>query len=192
LLAEAHAQGGARRRVRGSPPLAFTFGLGGLLVFPLRIGASTILIERPSPDALADAVEKLKPTVLVTAPTSYRAIALGSAGTRLLEPAQVRRGRRGASRVDARACGRSAPGIDIVDGIGSTEMFHIFISHPDDDVRPGATGKPVPRLPRVRDRRRRQAAAARTGRQARGQGARPAASTWTTRARRTTCTTAGT
>src|SRR5436190_512688 len=59
----------------GSPPLAFTFGLGGLLLFPLRIGASTLLIERPSPDALLPAIAEHKATVLVTAPTSYRAMA---------------------------------------------------------------------------------------------------------------------
>ncbi|MEO8487570.1 MAG: AMP-binding protein, partial [Betaproteobacteria bacterium] len=64
----------------GSPPLAFTFGLGGLLVFPLRIGASTLLVERPSPDALVDAIERYQPTVLFTAPTSYRAMALAAGG----------------------------------------------------------------------------------------------------------------
>jgi len=127
----------------GSPPLAFTFGLGGLLVFPLRIGASTLLIERPSPDALADAVEKLKPTVLVTAPTSYRAIALASAGR---DFSSLRKCVAAGEVLPAstRALWKERTGIDIVDGIGSTEMFHIFISHPDDDVRPGATGKPVP------------------------------------------------
>ena len=127
----------------GSPPLAFTFGLGGLLVFPLRIGASTLLIERPSPDALADAVEKLKPTVLVTAPTSYRAIALASAGR---DFSSLRKCVSAGEALPAatRKLWKDATGIDIIDGIGSTEMFHIFISHPDDDVRPGATGKPVP------------------------------------------------
>ena len=127
----------------GSPPLAFTFGLGGLLVFPLRLGASTLLVERPSPDALADAVEKLRPTVLVTAPTSYRAIALGSAGRDFTSLRKcVSAGE--ALPAATRQLWKERTGIEIVDGIGSTELFHIFISHRDDDARPGATGKPVP------------------------------------------------
>ena len=127
----------------GSPPLAFTFGLGGLLVFPLRIGASTLLVERPSPEALLDVVERHRPTVLFTAPTSYRAMALAAGGRDL---ASLRKCVSAGEALPAatRKLWKDATGIDIIDGIGSTEMFHIFISHPDDDVRPGATGKPVP------------------------------------------------
>ncbi len=127
----------------GSPPLAFTFGLGGLLVFPLRIGASTLLVERPSPEALLDVVEKHRPTVLFTAPTSYRAMALASRGRDL---ASLRKCVSAGEALPAatRKLWKDATGIDIIDGIGSTELFHIFISHGDDDVRPGATGKPVP------------------------------------------------
>jgi 2-aminobenzoate-CoA ligase len=127
----------------GSPPLAFTFGLGGLLVFPLRIGASTLLVERPSPEALLDVVEKHRPTVLFTAPTSYRAMALACAGRDL---ASLRKCVSAGEALPAatRKLWKDATGIDIIDGIGSTELFHIFISHGDDDVRPGATGKPVP------------------------------------------------
>jgi 2-aminobenzoate-CoA ligase len=127
----------------GSPPLAFTFGLGGLLVFPLRIGASTLLVERPAPDALAEAIEKLKPTVLVTAPTSYRAMALAAKGR---DFGSLRKCVSAGEALPAatRALWKDATGLEIIDGIGSTEMFHIFISHPDDDVKPGATGKAVP------------------------------------------------
>ena len=127
----------------GSPPLAFTFGLGGLLVFPMRIGATTLLVERPSPEALLDVVERHRPTVLFTAPTSYRAMALASRGRDL---SSLRKCVSAGEALPAatRKLWKDATGIDIIDGIGSTEMFHIFISHPDDDVRPGATGKPVP------------------------------------------------
>jgi len=127
----------------GSPPLAFTFGLGGLLVFPMRIGATTLLVERPSPEALLDVVERHRPTVLFTAPTSYRAMALASGGRDL---ASLRKCVSAGEALPAatRRLWKDATGIDIIDGIGSTEMFHIFISHTDDDVRPGATGKAVP------------------------------------------------
>ena len=127
----------------GSPPLAFTFGLGGLLVFPMRIGAATLLVERPSPEALLDVVERHRPTVLFTAPTSYRAMALASRGRDL---SSLRKCVSAGEALPAatRKLWKDATGIDIIDGIGSTEMFHIFISHRDDDVRPGATGKPVP------------------------------------------------
>jgi len=127
----------------GSPPLAFTFGLGGLLVFPLRIGAATLLVERPSPEALLDVVEQHRPTVLFTAPTSYRAMALAAKGRDL---SGLRKCVSAGEALPAatRKLWKDATGIDIIDGIGSTEMFHIFISHGDDDVRPGATGKPVP------------------------------------------------
>ena len=127
----------------GSPPLAFTFGLGGLLVFPMRIGATTLLVERPSPEALLDVVERHRPTVLFTAPTSYRAMALASRGRDL---SSLRKCVSAGEALPAatRKLWKDATGIDIIDGIGSTEMFHIFISHRDDDVRPGATGKPVP------------------------------------------------
>ncbi len=127
----------------GSPPLAFTFGLGGLLVFPLRIGASTMLVERPAPDTLFEAIEKHGATVLFTAPTAYRAM---SALAKDRDLSKLRKCVSAGEALPAstRAMWKEATGIDIVDGIGSTEMFHIFISHPDDDVRGGATGKAVP------------------------------------------------
>ena len=127
----------------GSPPLAFTFGLGGLLVFPLRIGASTMLVERPAPDTLFEAIEKHGATVLFTAPTAYRAM---SALAKDRDLSKLRKCVSAGEALPAstRAMWKEATGIDIIDGIGTTEMFHIFISHPDDDVRGGATGKAVP------------------------------------------------
>lgn len=127
----------------GTPPMAFTFGLGGLLIFPLRIGASTLLIERATPTELAEAVQRHQATVLFTAPTAYRAI-LRAGQQHLL--ASVRR---------AVSAGEHLPepvwrelhdktGIKLIDGIGSTEMLHVFISAADDDIRPGATGRAVP------------------------------------------------
>ncbi|MCO4053246.1 MAG: AMP-binding protein [Bosea sp.] len=130
-------------RFVGSPPLAFTFGLGGLVLFPLRVGAATILLERASPDDLLAAMETLKPTVCFTAPTAYRSILAK------MQPAQARSLRICVSAGEAlpRAtfdAWQAATGITIQDGIGATEMLHIFISAPVDAVRPGATGKAVP------------------------------------------------
>ncbi len=127
----------------GSPPLAFTFGLGGLLLFPLRLGASALLLEKASPDALLDAIERFKPTVLFTAPTSYRAMALQKGGH---DVSSLRKCVSAGEALPAptRKLWKDATGIEIIDGIGATEMLHIFISHRDDDARPGATGKPVP------------------------------------------------
>jgi 2-aminobenzoate-CoA ligase len=127
----------------GSPPLAFTFGLGGLLLFPLSIGASTVLVEKTSPEALMDAIEEYRASVCFTAPTSYRAMASRLAGHNL---STLRKCVSAAEALSAatRAMWREGTGIGIIDGIGTTELLHIFLSHRDDDVRPGATGKPVP------------------------------------------------
>ena len=127
----------------GSPPLAFTFGLGGMLLFPLRIGAATLLIERPSPEALLPAIAEHRATVLFTAPTSYRAMA---AHAREHDIASLRKCVSAGEALPAstRKLWKNATGIDIIDGIGTTELLHIFISHGDDDVRPGATGKAIP------------------------------------------------
>ncbi|HSC99380.1 MAG TPA: benzoate-CoA ligase family protein, partial [Casimicrobiaceae bacterium] len=127
----------------GSPPLAFTFGLGGLLLFPMRIGASTLLVERPAPDALLDALSTHRATVLFTAPTSYRAMAPKVAGRDL---SSLRKCVSAGEALPAatRQLWKEATGIEIIDGIGSTEMLHIFISHDEANARPGSTGIPVP------------------------------------------------
>ncbi len=127
----------------GTPPLAFTFGLGGLVVFPLRIGASTLVIERATPDELADHIAARRVTICFTAPTAYRAM-LAAGRTERLGTL-----RRCVSAGEHLPIGTwhafaDATGVRIIDGIGSTEMLHIFISAADDDIRPGSTGVPVP------------------------------------------------
>jgi 2-aminobenzoate-CoA ligase len=127
----------------GTPPLAFTFGLGALVLFPLRAGAATLLLEKATPAELADHIAAHGVTVLSTAPTAYRAmLAAGKA-------AQLRGLRRPVSAGEHLPASTwqafyDATGVKIIDGIGSTEMLHIFISSADDDIRPGSTGRAVP------------------------------------------------
>jgi len=129
-------------RFIGSAPLAFTFGLGGHVLFPLRIGAATIQLEKAPPEELLPAIGKYKATICFTAPTAYRAMlpklsehdisslrTCVSAGEALPK-----------ATFDA---WRAATGMTILDGIGSTEMLHIFIGSPEAEVRPGSTGRAV-------------------------------------------------
>jgi 2-aminobenzoate-CoA ligase len=127
----------------GTPPLAFTFGLGGLLLFPLSVGASTVLLEQGAPQDLVDAVAKYKATVLFTAPTSYRAIA-PIAGS--LRNSSLRKCVSAGEALPAatRALWKEATGIEMIDGIGATELMHIFISADEAHALPGATGTVVP------------------------------------------------
>ncbi|MBX9825691.1 MAG: benzoate-CoA ligase family protein [Xanthobacteraceae bacterium] len=130
-------------RFTGSPPLAFTFGLGGLVLFPLRIGASTVLLEQAGPDQLLDAIQKYKITIPFTAPTAYRAM-LGK-----LKDFDISSLRKCVSAGETLPkatfeAWEKATGIKILDGIGATEMLHIFIGSPEHEVRAGSTGKPVP------------------------------------------------
>ena len=127
----------------GTPPLAFTFGLGGLLLFPLSVGASTVLLEQGAPQDLVDAVAKYKATVLFTAPTSYRAIA-PIAGS--LRNSSLRKSVSAGEALPAatRALRKEATGIEMIDGIGATELMHIFISADEAHALPGATGTVVP------------------------------------------------
>jgi len=127
----------------GSPPLAFTFGLGGLLLFPLAVGACTVLLERAGPQQLLDGIQQFGATVLFTAPTSYRMLA---AQGDVLRKTPLRKCVSAGEALPAatRALWKQATGIEIIDGIGSTEMLHIFISHDERDARPGATGYAVP------------------------------------------------
>ncbi|MGQ0643759.1 MAG: AMP-binding protein [Gemmatimonadaceae bacterium] len=127
----------------GSPPFAFTFGLGGILLFPMRIGATTVLLEQATPPHLIKGIQEYRATVVFTAPTAYRAM-LG-----LLPQHDVASLRRCVSAGEALPLAtfdawRAATGLKIIDGIGATEMLHIFISASDDDIRPGSTGKVVP------------------------------------------------
>jgi len=126
----------------GSPPLAFTFGLGGLLLFPLRVGAATLLLEKTSADLLLQAIAENHVTVLFAAPTSYRAMAAQAAQFDL---ASLRKCVSAGEGLPAatRKLWRETTGIELIDGIGATEMMHIFISHDEAHARPGATGKPV-------------------------------------------------
>ncbi len=127
----------------GSPPLAFTFGLGGLAIFPLRFGAAATLLETASPPNMIEIIEKFKATVCVTAPTAYRAMLQA-----MEEGADL------SSLRAAVSAGETLPapvyhdwqaktGKPMLDGIGATEMLHIFISNRFDDHKAACTGKPV-------------------------------------------------
>jgi 2-aminobenzoate-CoA ligase len=130
-------------RFIGSAPLAFTFGLGGHVLFPFRIGAATIQLEKAPPEELLPAIAKFGATIVFTAPTAYRAMMAKlsdhdisslrkcvSAGEMLPK-----------ATFDA---WQKATGLKILDGIGATEMMHIFIGAPESDIRAGSTGKAVP------------------------------------------------
>ncbi|GAB2524393.1 AMP-binding protein [Nocardiopsis aegyptia] len=127
----------------GSPPFGFTFGLGGLLVFPLRAGASSILLERPRPEALLDAVSQRGATIVFTAPTAYRAMLARLDGHDL---SGLRRCVSAGEHLPAATwqAWYEATGVRMLDGIGATEMLHIFVSSSDEHLRPGSTGVPVP------------------------------------------------
>ncbi|MEU2872302.1 AMP-binding protein [Streptomyces olivoreticuli] len=127
----------------GSPPLGFTFGLGGLVIFPLRAGASALLSDWGGPERLLEDVERLRVTVLFTAPTAYRAM-LARLGTH--DISSLRRCVSAGEHLPAALwhAWREATGLRLINGIGATEMLHIFVSAADEAVRPGTTGLPVP------------------------------------------------
>ena len=127
----------------GSPPLAFTFGLGGLVLFPMSIGASTVLLEKASPPQLLEGIQTFGATVLFTAPTSYRTLAAKGIELRKT-PLRKCVSAGEALPASTRALWKEATGIELIDGIGATEMLHIFISHDEAHARPGATGTVVP------------------------------------------------
>ncbi len=127
----------------GSPPLAFTFGLGGLVIFPLRVGASSLLLEKAPPDELLVAIRTMKPTVVFTAPTGYKAM-LGK-----MQPGDTESLRICVSAGETLPASifekwKTATGIAMMDGIGATEMLHIFIGSPAGEARAGCTGRVVP------------------------------------------------
>ncbi len=127
----------------GSPPFAFTYALGGLILFPMRFGASSLLLEQATPPHLIKAIADFRPTVCFTAPTAYRAM------TGMLGDHDVSSLRKCVSAGETLPLSvfddwKKATGLEIIDGIGATEMLHIFISAAGDGIRPGATGKVVP------------------------------------------------
>jgi 2-aminobenzoate-CoA ligase len=127
----------------GTPPLAFTFGLGALLTFPLRVGAATVLLEKFTPESFLQAIKEYCATVTWSSPLFYRQMA-GIASKLDLPTLQKSVSAGEALPVSTRTQWREATGIEIIDGIGSTEMLHIFIASAGVEVRPGATGKVVP------------------------------------------------
>jgi 2-aminobenzoate-CoA ligase len=133
----------ANDRFIGSPPLAFTFGLGGLVLFPLRVGAASILIEKASPDDLLMAIEQFRATIAFTAPTAYRAMLAKLAAHDISSMRKCVSAGEALPKATFDAW-LAATGIKILDGIGATEMLHIFIGSPEEEIRPGATGRPVP------------------------------------------------
>jgi 2-aminobenzoate-CoA ligase len=127
----------------GSPPLAFTYGLGGLLLFPMRVGASTVLLEQAAPPQLLQGIQDFRATVCFTAPTAYRAMTTLTTGFDL---SSLKKCVSAGEHLPAATFEKwqAATGLRIIDGIGSTEMLHMFISSSGDDIRPGSTGRVVP------------------------------------------------
>jgi 2-aminobenzoate-CoA ligase len=127
----------------GTPPLAFTFGLGGMLCFPMRVGASTLLIEKLTPQSLLESIASERATVCFTAPTFYRQMAPLAKNFDLSSLKKCVSA--GEALPDAtRTLWRDATDIELIDGIGATEMIHIFISVAETPHRTGALGKVVP------------------------------------------------
>jgi 2-aminobenzoate-CoA ligase len=130
-------------RFIGSPPLAFTFGLGGIVLFPLHIGASAVLLEKAGPNELAPAIEKYRASVCFTAPTAYRAMLDKREEHDLSSLRKCVSAGEPLPKATFEAW-KATTGLSLMDGIGATEMLHIFIAAREDEIRPGATGKPVP------------------------------------------------
>ena len=127
----------------GSPPFAFTFGLGGLVLFPMRVGAASLLLEQAPPPQLIKGIHEHRPTVCWTSPTAYRAMLAMLAQYDVSSLTKCVSAGEHLPRATFEAW-EQATGIRIIDGIGATEMLHIFISASGDDIRPGATGRVVP------------------------------------------------
>jgi 2-aminobenzoate-CoA ligase len=127
----------------GTPPLAFTFGLGGMLCFPMRAAASTLLLDKATPDSLLAAIARHRATIVFTAPTFYRQMAMRAKEHDL---SSLRKSvSAGEALPDAtRQSWKQATGIEMIDGIGSTELIHIFISAAPEDVKRGTIGRPIP------------------------------------------------
>jgi 2-aminobenzoate-CoA ligase len=126
----------------GSPPLGFTFGLGGLVLFPFYYGASTFLIEKPSPDLLLKAISEHKVTICFTAPTAWRIL---TTKVKNFDISSLRKCVSAGETLPVKVWEDwyEATGLKIIDGIGSTEILHIFISSNEENMRKGATGLPI-------------------------------------------------
>ncbi|MBL8805860.1 MAG: AMP-binding protein [Rhodospirillales bacterium] len=127
----------------GSPPLAFTFGLGGLVTFPMRFGASTLLAERATPDALPQIIADGRATVVFTAPTAYRAMTENAPAAAF---ASLRKGVSAGEHLPKPVFEgwERHTGIRLIDGLGATEMLHIFVAAAPEDMIAGATGRAIP------------------------------------------------
>ncbi|MBI1243658.1 MAG: AMP-binding protein [Alphaproteobacteria bacterium] len=127
----------------GSPPLAFTFGLGGLVTFPMRFGASTLLAERATPDALPQIISDGKATIVFTAPTAYRAMTDNAPAGAF---ASLRKGVSAGEHLPKPVFEgwERHTGIRLIDGLGATEMLHIFVAAAPEDMIAGATGRAIP------------------------------------------------
>ncbi|HXW30769.1 MAG TPA: benzoate-CoA ligase family protein [Xanthobacteraceae bacterium] len=126
----------------GSPPIAFTFGLGGALLFPLRVGAASILLERAPPEELIAAIAADRATICFSAPTAYRMMLGRLAGHDIMCLRKCVSAGEALPKATFDAW-FAATGLKIMDGIGSTEMLHIFIGSPPEEIRAGSTGRPV-------------------------------------------------
>lgn len=126
----------------GSPPLGFTFGLGGLVLFPFYYGASTFLIEKPTPELLLKAIEEYRVTVCFTAPTAWRVL---TSKVSEFDISSLRKCVSAGETLPVKVWEEwyEATGLKIIDGIGSTEILHIFISSNEENIRKGATGKAI-------------------------------------------------
>ena len=127
----------------GSPPLAFTFGLGGMALFPLDVGAAVLLLEKAPPAVLLEAIEHYRATICFTAPTAYRAMLPELA---MHDISSLRKAVSAGEHLPAATFDAffQATGVKLIDGLGSTEMLHVFVTAREEDMKPGATGIAVP------------------------------------------------
>ncbi|MES0868314.1 AMP-binding protein [Pseudovibrio sp. SCP19] len=127
----------------GSPPLAFTFGLGGLAIFPLRFGATATLLETAGPKQLIEIIETYKATISFTAPTAYRAMMAAMEEGADLSSLRIAVSAGETLPAPVFEQWKSKTGIPMLDGIGATEMLHIFISNHLEDAKPATTGRVI-------------------------------------------------
>jgi 2-aminobenzoate-CoA ligase len=127
----------------GSPPIAFTYALGGLVLFPMRFGASTALVEQASPPQLLEGIQRFRATITITSPTAYRAMLTQIAG---FDVTSLKKCVSAGETLPAATFNawEQATGIRLMDGIGSTELLHMFIGSPAEEAKPGSTGRVVP------------------------------------------------